>query len=267
MVPSAHKIFVAHTLPRLEEDSRILGVAAGGSWITHELDEYSDLDLVVVVDDNHYETVLGEMSSIALSLGTCIASFTGEHVGAKNLLVCLYEDPLLHVDLKFVSMADFASRIENPDVLWEREGLLTKTIEESKPNIQHLDLQWVEDRFWTWIHYGALKLGRGEIFEALDTLAYIRSQVLGPMGAMKNHKLPRGVRRIEQNCPEVAEAMKSTVAHYDAKACAQAFRAAAKMYVEMRENLDKYTDLKVNRRAEMASMKFLHTVSDQTTGE
>lgn len=262
MVPSAHKIFIAHTLPRLEEDSRMLGVAAGGSWITKELDEYSDLDLVIVVEDSHYETVLGEMSSIALSLGTCIASFTGEHVGADNLLICLYEDPLLHVDLKFVSLSDFATRIENPEVLWERDGLLTKTIEENKPDLQHLNLQWVEDRFWTWIHYGALKLGRGEIFEALDTLAYIRSQVLGPMGCMQVHKPPRGVRRLEQYCPEIAETMKGTVAGYDAKACAQAFRNAARMYVELRENLDKYTDLKINRRAEMTVMKFLHTVSD-----
>jgi len=262
MVPSAHKIFIAHTIPRFEEDSRMLGLAAGGSWITQELDEYSDLDLVIVVDDSHYQTVLGEMSSIAVTLGTLLASFTGEHVGVKNLLICLYEDPLLHVDLKFVSLTDFASRTENPVVLWERDGLLTRTIEENKPDLQHVDLQWIEDRIWTWIHYGAQKLGRGEVFEALDMLAYIRSQVLGPMGCVKAHKPARGVRRIEQYCPEIARAMKSSVASYDAEACALALRAAARLYVELRENLDKYTDLKVNRRAEMTVMKYLHTVSD-----
>ncbi len=265
MAPSAHKIFIAHTLPRLEEDNRVLGVAAGGSWITNELDEYSDLDLVIVVADEHYDVVLGEMKPIAGSLGTLLSSFTGEHVGARNLLICLYDDPLLHVDLKFVSLSAFASRIENPEVLWERSGLLTKVIEENKPDIQHLDLQWLEDRFWTWVHYGALKLGRGEIYEALDMLTFMRSQVLGPMACAKEHKNPRGVRRLEHCCPELAETMKATVAGYDARACSQAFRDSAKLYVELRENLDKYTELKINRRAEMASMKFLHYVSDQLT--
>jgi hypothetical protein len=262
MSNNAHKIFIAHTLPRLEADPRILGVAAGGSWITREIDEYSDLDLVIVVDNSHIEAVLREMDSIALSLGTCIASFTGEHVGLENLLICLYEDPLLHVDLKFVSLEDFAHRIENPEVLWERSGQLTKAIEENKPDIPHIDLQWIENRFWTWIHYGALRLGRGEIFEAIDMLAFLRSQVLGPMICAKSHKPPRGVRRIEKYCPGDTEALKATLAPHDARACAQAFRAAAKLYVDLRENLDKYTDLKINRRAELATMKFLHQVSD-----
>ncbi len=262
MVPSAHKIFVAHTLPRLEGDTRILGVAAAGSWITKELDEQSDLDLVIVTDDAHLDGVINEMSSIAGSLGTLLTCFTGDHVGVPNMVICLYEDPLLHVDLKFVSLTQFMDRIENPDVLWERSGELTRVIEENKPNIPHVDLQWIEDRIWTWIHYGAARVARGEIFEALDTLAFIRSQVLGPMGCLQQHRVPRGVRRIEKYCPEHAKAMEATVASYDAKACSQALRNAARFYVELRENLDKYTDLKINRRAEMVAMKYLHMVSD-----
>ncbi|MER7057532.1 MULTISPECIES: hypothetical protein [unclassified Streptomyces] len=33
------------------------------------------------------------------------------------------------------------------------------------------DLQWIEDRFWIWVHYGATKLGRGELFEVNGFLA------------------------------------------------------------------------------------------------
>lgn len=258
MIPHAHKIFIAHTLPRLEEDSRILGVAAAGSWITRELDEYSDLDLVLVVDPAQYQSVLQDMSSIALGLGTCIASFTGDHVGVKNLLICLFEDPLLHVDLKFISLDDFSSRIENPEVLWERNGELTKAIEENKPNIPHVDLQWIENRFWTWIHYAAARLGRGEIFETIHTLSFLRAEVLAPMASAKAHKVPRGLRRIEQYCPEEAEAMKATLAGHDAQSCEQALRAAAKIYVDLRETLDRDNSLQRNRRAEMAAMKYLH---------
>lgn len=258
----SHKIFIAHTLPKLEEDPRLLGCAVGGSWLTNEIDEHSDLDLVVVVADEHYPKVLEEMDSMTLGLGTRIAGFRGEHVGVPNMMICLYEDPLLHVDLKFVSLSMFAERIENPEVLWERSGLLTKMIEENKPQIPHLNMQWLEDRFWTWIHYGAARVARGEIFEAIDTLAYLRSKVLGPMLCARHHRIPRGVRRLEKYCPEEAKLLETTIAPHDAKKCAEALRNAARIYVELRENLDKYTDLHINRRAEMVAMKFLHTVSD-----
>ena len=36
------------------------------------------------------------------------ATFTGEHVGESRVLICLYGPPLLHVDLKFVSLSDAA---------------------------------------------------------------------------------------------------------------------------------------------------------------
>ena len=259
---NTHKIFIAHTLPKLEEDPRLLGCAVGGSWITSELDEHSDLDLVIVAADEHFDAVNEDLDNLSLGLGTRLAGFRGDHVGVPNMLICLYEDPLLHVDLKVVSLSKFAERIENPDVLWERDGLLTKVIEENKPKIPHVDMQWVEDRFWTWVHYGAARVARGEIFEAIDTLAYLRSQVLGPMISAKHHRLPRGVRRLEKYCPEDAKLLESTVAPHDAKKCAEALRNAARIYVELRENLDKYTDLHINRRAEMVAMKFLHTVSD-----
>ena len=41
---------------------------------------------------------------LAESLHLLLAAFTGEHVGEPRLLICLYRSPLLHVDLKYVSL-------------------------------------------------------------------------------------------------------------------------------------------------------------------
>jgi UTP:GlnB (protein PII) uridylyltransferase len=43
-----HRAFLDRALPRFQADARLVGLAAGGSFITGELDAYSDLDLVVV---------------------------------------------------------------------------------------------------------------------------------------------------------------------------------------------------------------------------
>ncbi len=32
----------------VKKDDAVIGLAAGGSWITNEIDEYSDLDLILI---------------------------------------------------------------------------------------------------------------------------------------------------------------------------------------------------------------------------
>jgi hypothetical protein len=263
MIPSAHQKFVDHAIVRLSQDPRILGLAAGGSWLTGELDEFSDLDLVIVCDPGRSRSVLEDAPHLAQQLGPCLASFPGDHLGVPNLLICLFDDPLLHVDLKFVALDEFNRRVENPEVLWERDGALTKVIESSQPTTPTLDLQWIEDRFWTWIHYGSQRLGRGEIFETLAMLSYLRERVLGPMESVRATRIPRGVRRLEKYVDaEDLQQLRSTVARHDARNCSQALKNAAKMYVGLREILDK-GNLQRNRRAEMASLRYLHEISEK----
>jgi len=260
---NAAKKFAESALPRLEADPRLLGLAAAGSWLSGEMDDFSDLDLIVVYDSGRENSVKADMNAIADTLGPCLARFPADHLGLPNLLICLFDDPLLHVDLNFVSLDEFSRRTENPAVLWERNGALTKVIEESKPNIPHLDLQWIEDRFWTWLHYGAQRLGRGEIFEVLSTLSFLRDKALGPMASTKVGRPPWGVRKIEKfGEPEDLAELRETAAPYDARACEKALRAAAKTYVGLREDLDPGS-LKRNRRAEMAALRTLHEVSEK----
>lgn len=101
-IPSVHREFLLSSVAKLKSDKRILGVAAGGSLVLQSMDEFSDLDLVVIVDPSKYQEVLKDRKKIAGSVGPLLESFTGEHVGEPRLLICLYGPPLLHVDFKFV---------------------------------------------------------------------------------------------------------------------------------------------------------------------
>jgi predicted nucleotidyltransferase len=146
-VPAAHRRFLQNVIERLSTDARIVGVAAGGSYLTDSMDEFSDVDLVIAIEPSDYVAVLADRRSIAASLGHLLAAFTGEHVGEPRLLVCLYQGPLLDVDLKFVDLGDVANRVEDPAVLWEREGRLSQAIHEGRPEYPAPDPRWIEDRF------------------------------------------------------------------------------------------------------------------------
>lgn len=258
-LPEPHAAFLRSAVVRLKQDSRLAGVAAGGSYLTNSIDEFSDLDLVIAIEPADYEAVLNERNEIAASIGPLLGAFTGEHVGEPRLLICLYGPPLLHVDLKFISLVDAANRVEDPAVLWERDGRLSAALRSGVPRYPQPAIQWIEDRFWIWIHYGAAKIGRGELFEAIGFLAYLRAEVLGPLSIVVSGGRPAGVRKLEFAAPILARHMRATVAAYDASACAAALRAAADMYRELRSKLVS-KDLKINSRAEEAAMEYLEGI-------
>jgi hypothetical protein len=180
----------------LEKDDRILGVAVGGSWIAQQIDEFSDLDLVLVTKDKIAPNK-ANMIAIAESLGDFLSGFTGEHVGEPRLLICLYDNPLLHVDLKFVTLDEFKVRVETPFILLDKNGLLQQAIQDSEAQFPYPDYQWIEDRFWTWVHYALLKIGRGEYLEALGFFRLFKNGSFRPLLHIKNGNLPRGVRKVE----------------------------------------------------------------------
>ena len=234
---NTHQQFASQAVSTLGSDNGIIGIAAAGSWITAELDDFSDLDLIIVTT----EPVGGDkerMKTYANRLGNLLNAFTGEHVGEPRLLICLYSDPLLHVDLKFVTLEEFGTRIETPVILLDKDEQLKNRIEQSAANFPHPDCQWIEDRFWTWIHYGLLKVGRGEYFEALDFMGFLRMVVLGPLVHLRNGNLPRGVRKVEMQLEPVdLAALKNTLAGHDKNSIMQSIGHAIDIYRRLRQDL------------------------------
>lgn len=248
-VPSLHRQFLGDVLPRIRQDARVAGVAVTGSIAKGRPDVYSDVDLILVIDDEAYDAVMRERLALIGSWGSLVAGFTGEHVGEPRVVITLVGPPLLHVDFKFVRASDFAERIEDPEILWDRDGALTGALAQQPPAVPSLDLQWIEDRFWVWVHYGAAKLGRGELFETIGFLAYLRDTVLGPLACRRAGAIPRGVRHLETIAPEETRDLQATLCGYDRHEAGRALLATVDLYrrwsggggaiVERRHNAEK----------------------------
>jgi len=134
-----------------------------------------------------------------------------------------------------VTLEEFHLRIETPTILFDRNGLLEKAINDSQAEFPYPDYQWIEDRFWTWIHYALLKIGRGEYFEAYDFMGFLRMVVLGPLLHIKNGNLPRGVRKIESQIErEDLEKLKHTLPAYSKQSLLDSLRNAVALYRQLR---------------------------------
>ncbi len=256
------KEFAQKVVEVIRNDSRVVGLAAAGSWITNELDEYSDLDLILVTG----EKIGGnkeKMLDYARHFGDFISGFTGEHVAEPRVLICLYDNPLLHVDIKFITLPELYDRVENPVVLFERNNALTQVIQSTKAVWPPVDYQWIEDRFWTWVHYIASKVGRGEYFETIDGLGFMRAMVLTPLLQVKSKTLPRGMRKVEKKLSLAdLENLKITVARYDRVSIIRALENSISIYKSLRRKL--FTDdIRIQSKAEKKSLEYLKSVKQK----
>lgn len=255
MIPEHLQAMADSVVAEAAKDPRVLAVVAGGSVATGTSDEYSDLDLVLVCSAEGQPECLAEAKEFAARVGPLLSSFTGEHVGEPRLLIALYGPPLVHVDLKFVTPDGLRTRVEDGVVLWQRDDTVDRVRTDSDAAWPQPDPQWIEDRFWVWVHYAAVKIARGELFEAIETLGALRSVSIAPLATLGRTQRPAGVRRLETLAPELVPQLRETVAAADADDCLRALRAAVDVYRKVRDD----SGVQVVRRtaAEDAAVDFI----------
>src|SRR5215203_5163363 len=226
--------FVERATKIWSRDKSVIGLAVGGSWLTNEIDEFSDLDLILITK----EKITGntaKMLEYAQQPGGFLSGFTGEHVGEPRVLICLYDNPVLHVDIKFLTLSEFHQRIETPTILFDTDDQLKTIIEQTESKFPHPDYQWIEDRFWIWVHYALLKMGRGEYLEALDFFGFLRMVVFGPLLHIKNGNLPRAVRKVETQLKEKdLNDLKLTIPAYARQSLLISLRNSVSLYRQLR---------------------------------
>ncbi len=166
------------------------------------MDEFPNIDLAIAVNDESYEKVMKGRLDIVNSFGDLLSAFSGNHVGVPRLIIILYNPFLVHADFKFVKFSDIAHRVEDFKILCKKDNCITNKIKEEVAIYLTPNIQWIEDRFWIWVHYGSTKIERGEIFEAIGFISFLRQTVIGPLIVLKNDEQPKGGRKIEIDAPK-----------------------------------------------------------------
>ena len=192
-------------------DPDIVAMVVTGSFATGGADELSDVDLRVYVRPDAVEGVVARIPDLAAAAGRVVALFVAEHLGIPTLTIVLYDD-LVHVDFDVVA-ADRAA--EHNDglpavVLWEREPISDALPGTYAPEVA-AGVRWLEARIWTWSWYIQSKVLRGELYEALDGLQYVRDQVLFRLLAFHGELRPAGGRRAEAMVGQDGDAFARTV--------------------------------------------------------
>jgi predicted nucleotidyltransferase len=256
-LPDAHRAFLEGALPILRADARVTSVVISGSAVTGGIDPWSDLDLVVFVEDSAEAALTVEHFDIVARLGKdLLSAFRGDHVGEPRVLICLYDDPLLHVDVKFMAHKDAATLHYPAEVLWSRDE--PPSLPGPGP-ARAFDVQWCANRIATWAHYVGVKIERGELFEALHSLDYLRTRVLAPLIAVEAGFEARALRRIEETQSPRLESLARTVCGYDRNAALASAKEAFRLAWSL---VDGHGDrVHRNRTVEQRTTAFLDEIS------
>ena len=256
------KQFTERVANILSSDDSVIGLAVGGSWLTNEIDEFSDVDLLVVTKEK-ITAYKERMLAFATRFGELLCGFTGEHVGEPRVLICLYDNPLLHVDIKFLTIEEFNERIETPVILLDKDQQLQNILEQTESKFPYPDYQWIEDRFWIWVHYALLKIGRGEYVEAFDFFGFLRTMIFGPLLHIKNNNLPRGVRKVETQLQEEDfKNLKLTIPFYERQSLLYSLHNSVSLYRQLRSSL--FTPgVELRRNTEQKVMEYFKEIEQR----
>lgn len=238
-MPKQNKIelfnkIINSSLETLSMKKNVLGVILIGSLARKTADEYSDIDLVVVVHNdinkeiNYWESFFNDEKNI-------IVSQIMEHGNWLSTLVKT-DDQIIKVDYDFVnyeelgeslkSSFDMGTGICDGNILFERDRLLSKIYNEcsSQKVNRNPDININE----LIIHlYSAIRMyKRGELFEANDIINQIRDPFLLSLIGRRNNQPFENYRKLEKKYPnDITDKLRATYCKIDSIELEQALLA------------------------------------------
>ncbi|MGL4589174.1 MAG: hypothetical protein ACRCUP_02960 [Mycoplasmatales bacterium] len=232
-----HELFLKNIIQKLMDNEQVQILAITGSGYELKFDQFADLDLVI-----GYENTINKQEVLAL-MGDLIGCFTGYHVGEPRLEICLFKvsGDLLQVDAKFVELTDFKNQRDKIKLLFDKTKQVDqKIINQKTCEVQTIDWNFVNQKFYKWIHFGIVKLARGEIHEAISCLNMIWSEIIANYYYIERGILPRGMRRIEQIQPELAVKLSEIMPSYELEAVYDSYLKTLELYEEycLKSNVD-----------------------------
>lgn len=227
-----------HLLDASRQDG--LGLVVKGSLVDGSVDEWSDLDAALVgtgTDIDLEGWVRGELSE----LGRILAAFPATHLGLDDLWIYFLElrEVVVKIDVALTDLDRF-ERDPSGLILVDPEGLLTAAQAGwAPPSSPAPDLEDLDQKLTGWLWYTYTKIARGELLEAYDSLATMRSWALLPW-LQDTRRLPReGFRWLEERLSwEDYEALRRTVPREPRRnELLRALRCTADLFGELRKSM------------------------------
>jgi len=215
----------------------IQGAFVSGSTSSGNMDEWSDLDLgFLVQDEATREGIWAERWN--WEIAPWVHRFDADHI--KPHFVIYLFDPLIHVDLNFYVKEHLPPPAGAPfTVAWDQSGILDDWAKRvNVPQAVKVDLSGIiheDERFWAWIHYCCGHAMRGEYYGPAVNIPEIRRIVENWQAKLMGQN-GFEIRRAETKYPlEFLQSMKAAFPRPEKASIKEAFKAMMENQLHLRQ--------------------------------
>ena len=233
-MPPPQTKFIDSIVDAARQDERVRAIGLFGSHVSGEADEWSDVDLVVVVEREDALSTHEEQQRFAAAIDGYLVGWSQDYLPVEMWML-LYA-PGLHVELKFVHWEKIPTLPHGLEIVWSRAPV-DPTLKPEAPRWQQPDVQDLEDQVWIAMNYLRRKVGRGEYFEAASSLDFVRRKVLLPLLGARHQTHLAGYRRLEEQGWCEVDRLALTFAGPQPQDIERAMSVTVELYLELRESV------------------------------
>ena len=166
-----------------------VAILAGGSLAAGGMDHLSELDIEVVVRDEDHADARAFVDEMLSSIDKPLCRFPADHLGLRDLIVSFHEieGTVIKIDVWVMTRASLGA-VAKAIIIHDPEGLAADRPPASAP--PPLDYSDLNNKFCGWMWFTHVKLARGHLLEAMESLEFMRSFALLPSLHLV-HRLPR----------------------------------------------------------------------------
>lgn len=180
-------------------------VLLSGSGVTGSLDRLSDLDLEVLVHPGQeVAPIRREVDEAVRALGPMVAHFPANHLGLADLSVYVlaFEGEPLKIDVWTADLGILPA-LSGAAILHDPSGVVEGRRAQGGPPWA-VDYDDLHNKFVGWMWFTTIKLLRGNLFEAVESLDFMRGYSLLPFLLLVAGAPAQGYRLLEERLSRAA---------------------------------------------------------------
>lgn len=259
---TSRQAVLGRLLTELHSDDRIAGVLLVGSAARGFEDDYSDIDLAVVVREEQEALAVfrdwRERIEAALPVLWCFTDVRGPQVGLYAFILRDY----LEVDVSFQSPAVLSARSASWSIAFDRTSGLADIMERSwsersEPDPRETYLRRL-DSIWHYITHVAVSLKRGHLWRAIHYLEEIRNRTIELEG-LERGLIIRHFRQVDRLPPERLRKLEGMIPRaliHEEITCA--LRVATECFFDVAGRFDEVYGLEASRTLKRSMDDYLN---------
>lgn len=235
-----HRAILKSAIRNLSENKYILGICITGSFASGDIDCYSDIDLLIILKEEHLGNIWKNRISIENGIGKTKFRIDLTEIYEYSS-VAFYEKGIkLHITFYDIATLPIDEEYRNIEIILSREIYIndwaSKCRDLHKPiSVENINI--FDKRFYFWAMQGASKIARGELWAAFDTLNILREIMIYQVTFLKKIKYI-GYRKLEKDWDkESIDSLGRTIATIEKKSLVRAYSSIISDYHHIKDQL------------------------------